>query len=311
MGVKLVMIGWLFPGQGSQYVGMGLDLKENSEKAKEYFDISNEIMNCDIQSIIFNGPEELLKKTEYTQPAIYIVSVITGYLLIDKGLKPTALAGHSLGEYSALAIGGAFDFATGLKLVKSRSENMANAGMEKSGTMAALVGLDDETVINLCKYYEGNGVVVPANFNSPGQVVISGNINAVEWVIKSSKDAGARMAVELNVSGAFHSPLMSPARENLAEMINSLEISNTVYPVFTNVDAKPVTKAIDIKSSLIQQLENPVLWAKSILEMKSKGINHFIEVGPGKVLQGLNKRIDRSIISQGVDSITKLEQINV
>ena len=305
------MIGWLFPGQGSQYVGMGLDLKENSEKAKEYFDISNEIMNCDIQSIIFNGPEELLKKTEYTQPAIYIVSVITGYLLIDKGLKPTALAGHSLGEYSALAIGGAFDFTTGLKLVKSRSENMANAGMEKSGTMAALVGLDDETVINLCKSYEGNGVVVPANFNSPGQVVISGSIDAVEWVIKSSKDAGARMAVELNVSGAFHSPLMSPARENLAEMINSLEISDTVYPVFTNVDAKPVTKAIDIKSSLIQQLENPVLWAKSILEMKNKGINHFIEVGPGKVLQGLNKRIDRSIISQGVDSITKLEQIDV
>jgi len=268
-------------------------------------------MNCDIQSIIFNGPEELLKKTEYTQPAIYIVSVITGYLLIDKGLKPTALAGHSLGEYSALAIGGAFDFTTGLKLVKSRSENMANAGMEKSGTMAALVGLDDETVMNLCQSYEGNGVVVPANFNSPGQVVISGNINAVEWAIKSSKDAGARMAVELNVSGAFHSPLMSPARENLAEMINSLEISDTVYPVFTNVDAKPVTKAIDIKSSLIQQLENPVLWAKSILEMKSKGINHFIEVGPGKVLQGLNKRIDRSIISQGVDSITKLEQIDV
>ena len=311
MGVKLVMVGWLFPGQGSQNVGMGLDLKKNSEKAKKYFDISNEIMNCDIQSIIFNGPEELLKKTEYTQPAIYIVSVITGYLLIDKGLKPTALAGHSLGEYSALAIGGAFDFTTGLKLVKSRSENMANAGMEKSGTMAALVGLDDETVINLCKSYEGNGVVVPANFNSPGQVVISGNINAVEWAIKSSKDAGARMAVELNVSGAFHSPLMSPARENLAEMINSLEISDTVYPVFTNVDAKPVTKAIDIKSSLIQQLENPVLWAKSILEMKNKGINHFIEVGPGKVLQGLNKRIDRSIISQGVDSITKLEQIDV
>jgi len=305
------MIGWLFPGQGSQVVGMGLDLKENSEKAKEYFDISNEIMNCDIQSIIFNGPEELLKKTEYTQPAIYLVSVITGYLLIDKGLKPTALAGHSLGEYSALAIGGAFDFTTGLKLVKSRSENMANAGIEKSGTMAALVGLDNQTVMNLCKSYEGNGVVVPANFNSPGQVVISGNINAVEWVIKSSKDAGARMAVELNVSGAFHSPLMSPARENLAEMINSLEISDTIYPVFTNVDAKPVTKAIDIKNSLIRQLENPVLWAKSILEMKSKGINHFIEVGPGKVLQGLNKRIDRSIKSQGVDSIIKLEQINV
>ena len=305
------MTGWLFPGQGSQNVGMGLDLKENSEKAKEYFDISNEIMNCDIQSIIFNGPEELLKKTEYTQPAVYVVSVITGYLLIDKGLKPTTLAGHSLGEYSALAIGGAFDFATGLKLVKARSENMANAGLKKKGTMAALVGLDDKTVMNLCQSFEGDGVVVPANFNSPGQVVISGNINAVEWVIKSSKDAGARMAVELNVSGAFHSPLMSPARENLAEMINSLEISDTVHPVFTNVDAKPVTKDTDIKSSLIRQLENPVLWAKSILEMKNKGINHFIEVGPGKVLQGLNKRIDRSIKTEGVDSITKLELIDV
>ena len=305
------MIGWLFPGQGSQNVGMGFDLKENSEKAKEYLDRANEIMNCDFQSIIFNGPEELLKKTEHTQPAIYIVSVITGYLLIDKGLKPTTLAGHSLGEYSALAIGGAFDFATGLKLVKARSENMANAGLKKKGTMAALVGLDYKTVMNLCQSYEGDGVVVPANFNSPGQVVISGNINAVEWVIKSSKDAAARMAVELKVSGAFHSPLMSPARENLAEMINSLEISDTVHPVFTNVDAKPVTKDTDIKSSLIRQLENPVLWAKSILEMKSKGINHFIEVGPGKVLQGLNKRIDRSIKTQGVDSITKLELIDV
>ena len=311
MGVKLVMVGWLFPGQGSQKVGMGLDLIENSEKAKEYFDKSNEIMNCDFQSIIFNGPEDVLKKTEYTQPAIYTVSVIMGYLLIDKGLKPTALAGHSLGEYSALAIGGAFDFTTGLELVKVRSENMASAGKEKKGKMGAIVGLDDDTVIDLCKSYEGNGVAVPANFNSPGQVVISGTINAVDWVIKSSKDAGARMAIELNVSGAFHSPLMSPARENLAEMINSLEISDTVYPVFTNVDAKPVTKDIDIKSSLIRQLENPVLWAKSILEMKSKGINHFIEVGPGKVLQGLNKRIDRSIISQGIDSITKLEQIDV
>ena len=311
MGVRLGMVGWLFPGQGSQKVGMGLDLIENSEKAKEYFDKSNEIMNCDFQSIIFNGPEDVLKKTEYTQPAIYTVSVIMGYLLIDKGLKPTALAGHSLGEYSALAIGGAFDFTTGLELVKVRSENMASAGKEKKGKMGAIVGLDDDTVIDLCQSYEGNGVAVPANFNSPGQVVISGTINAVDWVIKSSKDAGARMAIELNVSGAFHSPLMSPARENLAEMINSLEISDTVYPVFTNVDAKPVTKDIDIKSSLIRQLENPVLWAKSILEMKSKGINHFIEVGPGKVLQGLNKRIDRSIISQGVDSITKLEEIDV
>ena len=311
MGVKLVMVGWLFPGQGSQKVGMGLDLIENSEKAKEYFDKSNEIMNCDFQSIIFNGPEEALKKTEYTQPAIYIVSVIIGYLLIDKGLKPTALAGHSLGEYSALSIGGAFDFTTGLKLVKVRSENMASAGKEKKGKMGAIVGLDDDTVIDLCQSYEGNGVAVPANFNSPGQVVISGTINAVDWVIKSSKDAGARMAIELNVSGAFHSPLMSPARENLAEMINSLEISDTVYPVFTNVDAKPVTKNIDIKSSLIRQLENPVLWAKSVLEMKSKGINHFIEIGPGKVLTGLIKRIDKNVKTNTINSESDIKDLKL
>jgi len=311
MGVKLEMVGWLFPGQGSQKVGMGLDLKENSEKAKMYFDKSNEIMNYDIQSIIFNGPEDELKKTEYTQPAIYIVSVIMGYLLIDKGLKPTALAGHSLGEYSALAIGGAFDFATGLNLVKVRSESMANAGNEKKGSMGAIVGLDDNAVESLCKSYDGDGIAVPANFNSPGQVVISGTIDAVKWVMQSAKDAGARIAVELNVSGAFHSPLMSPARENLAEMINSLEISDSTYPVFTNVDAKPVTKNIDIKNSLILQLEKPVLWKKSILEMKKKGIHHYIEVGPGKVLQGLNRRIDRTIKSQGIDSITKLEQIHV
>ena len=299
---------FVFPGQGSQAVGM---LSDSQPEVGPVFKRASDVLGYDLWELTQNGPEDRLNATEFTQPALLTASYALWLVAKNAGLAADFVAGHSLGEYSALAIGGAFDFTTGLKLVKSRSENMANAGMEKSGTMAALVGLDDETVINLCKSYEGNGVVVPANFNSPGQVVISGNINAVEWVIKSSKDAGARMAVELNVSGAFHSPLMSPARENLAEMINSLEISDTVYPVFTNVDAKPVTKAIDIKSSLIQQLENPVLWAKSILEMKNKGINHFIEVGPGKVLQGLNKRIDRSIISQGVDSITKLEQIDV
>ena len=305
------MLGWLFPGQGSQKVGMGLDFRESSEKAKKYFEQSEEIMNCKIQSIIFDGPEDILKKTEYTQPGIFIVSYIIGQSLIDRGLKPHALAGHSLGEYSALAIGGAFDFSTGLRLVKLRSESMAKAGNIKKGTMAAIIGIDDKSVEQLCSSYDGSDTLVTANYNAPGQVVISGTPKAIQWAMINSKKMGARMAVELNVSGAFHSPLMASATENLAEMINSLEISDTVYPVFTNVDAKPVTKAIDIKSSLIQQLENPVLWAKSILEMKNKGINHFIEVGPGKVLQGLNKRIDRSIISQGVDSITKLEQIDV
>ena len=305
------MTGWLFPGQASQKVGMGLDLKENSEKARKYFEISNEIMECDIQSIIFEGPEEKLKRTEYTQPAIYIVSAIIGYLLIDKGLKPDALAGHSLGEYSALSIGGVFDFPTGLKLVKFRAESMAEAGKKEKGSMAAIVGLDDDSVQQICLSYNGTGAVVAANYNSPGQVVISGSPDAIQWAMNASKEAGARMSVELNVSGAFHSPLMSSARENLAEMINSLEISNSIFPVYTNVDAKPVTKNKDIKDSLIRQLESPVQWTKTILAMKKNGINSFFEVGPGKVLQGLNKRIDRSILSKGIDSIKQLEQINV
>ena len=305
------MTGWLFPGQASQKVGMGLDLKENSEKARKYFEISNEIMECDIQSIIFNGPEEKLKRTEYTQPAIYIVSAIIGYLLIDKGLKPDALAGHSLGEYSALAIGGVFDFPTGLKLVKFRSENMAEAGKKEKGSMAAIVGLDDDSVQKVCSSYDGTGTVVAANYNSPGQVVISGSPDAIQWAMSASKKAGARMAVELNVSGAFHSPLMSSARENLAEMINFLKISDSTFPVYTNVDAKPVTRNKDIKDSLIRQLESPVQWTKTILAMKKNGIKSFFEVGPGRVLQGLNKRIDRSISSKGIDSMKQLEQINV
>lgn len=302
---------WLFPGQASQKVGMGKDLFDQTELGKQYFNQANGIMGCDIQSIIFDGPEDTLKQTQFTQPSIYIVSVILGELLKEKGYSPNAVAGHSLGEYSALAVVDAFDFETGLSLVKVRAESMARAGEVQQGTMAAIVGLDDETVTNLCENYSGDGVVVAANFNSPGQVVISGSPDAVHAVIESAKESGARMAVELNISGAFHSPLMTPAREALAEMLNSLEISDALFPVFTNVDAKPVTKGNDIKDSLIRQLENPVLWTKSILSMKDTGIESFIEVGPGKVLQGLNKRIDRRTPSQGIDSLEQLENFHV
>ena len=305
------MIGWLFPGQGSQKVGMGLDFRESSEKAKKYFEQSEEIMNCKIQSIIFDGPEDILKKTEYTQPAIFIVSFIIGQSLIDRGLKPNALAGHSLGEYSALAIGGAFDFSTGLKLVKLRSKSMASAGNIQKGTMAAIIGMDDKSVEQLCSSYEGNETLVTANYNAPGQVVISGGPQAIQWAMVNSKKMGARMAVELNVSGAFHSPLMASARENLAEMINSLDISNTKYPIYTNVDAQPVTRHDDIKDSLIRQMESPVQWTESILRMKNDGIKSFFEIGPGKVLQGLNKRIDKSIKSQSIESVIQMEQIDV
>ena len=304
-------VGWLFPGQASQKVGMGLDLYNETEIGRNCFEKAQEIMECDIQSIIFEGPEDILKQTEYTQPAIYTVSVILGYLLLEKGLKPYALAGHSLGEYSALTIAGAFNFETGLRLVKDRALCMAKAGQIQKGTMAAIVGIDDDMIESICSDYDGTGIVVAANFNSPGQVVISGSHNGVKWFIDIAKSHGARMAIELNVSGAFHSPLMAPAREQLAEVLNSLEISDTKYAVYTNVDSKPVVKSQDIRDSLIRQLENPVLWHKSILNMKDFGIKSFIEVGPGKVLQGLNKRIDRSLKCDSIESLQQLDNIFV
>ena len=302
---------WLFPGQASQNVGMGKDIFDHTDLGKHYFECANDIMECDIQSIIFDGPEEKLKQTQYTQPAIYIVSVILGELLKAKGFSPNAVAGHSLGEYSSLSIANAFDFETGLSLVKIRAKNMAKAGVAQEGTMAAIIGIEDKTVSELCSDYSGNGVVVPANYNSPGQVVISGSPEAVKSVMDSAKESGARMTVQLNVSGAFHSPLMAPAREALADSLDSLEISDSLFPVFTNVDAEPITKGHEIKDSLIRQLENPVLWSKSILSMKDYGIESFTEVGPGKILQGLNKRIDRKIATQGVESLEQVEHFNV
>ena len=302
---------WLFPGQASQYVGMGKDIFDHTDLGKHYFECANDVMECDIQSIIFYGPKEKLKQTQYTQPAIYIVSVILGELLKAKGFSPNAVAGHSLGEYSSLSVANAFDFETGLTLVKIRAENMAKAGDTQEGAMAAIIGLEDKTVFELCSDYSGNGVVVAANYNSPGQVVISGSPEAVKSVMDSAKVSGARMTVQLNVSGAFHSPLMAPAREALADSLDSLEISDSLFPIFTNVDAEPITKGHEIKDSLIRQLENPVLWSKSILSMKDFGIQSFTEVGPGKILQGLNKRIDRKIAIQGVESLEQVEHFNV
>ena len=302
---------WLFPGQASQYVGMGKDIFDHTDLGKHYFECANDVMECDIQSIIFYGPKEKLKQTQYTQPAIYIVSVILGELLKAKGFSPNAVAGHSLGEYSSLSVANAFDFETGLSLVKIRADNMAKAGAAQEGAMAAIIGLEDKTVSELCSDYSGNGVVVAANYNSPGQVVISGSPEAVKSVMDSAKVSGARMTVQLNVSGAFHSPLMAPAREALADSLDSFEISDSLFPIFTNVDAEPITKGHEIKDSLIRQLENPVLWSKSILSMKDFGIQSFTEVGPGKILQGLNKRIDRKIAIQGVESLEQVEHFNV
>ena len=260
-------------------------------------------MDCDIQNISLNGPEEILKQTKYTQPAIYVVSVILGKLLLDKGFTPTVAAGHSLGEYSALTIGGAFNFRTGLKLVKCRAESMQTAGEIQNGTMAAIIGLSDDEIQSICGSCSNGNVVVPANYNSPGQVVISGEVSAVHLAMNKATEAGARNVIRLNVSGAFHSPLMTPAREALAEILNSIEIRDTIIPVYLNVSAKPVTKRSDIRNGLISQLEKPVLWHKTITTMNKNKINKYIEIGPGRVLQGLNRRINRTFQTTGIETL--------
>ena len=294
---------FLFPGQASQKIGMGLDLFQKSELGKKYYDLANDILDCDIQDISFNGPEEILEQTKYTQPAIYVVSVILGKLLLDKGFTPTVAAGHSLGEYSALTIGGAFNFRTGLKLVKCRAESMQTAGEIQNGTMAAIIGLSDDEIKSICGSCSNGNVVVPANYNSPGQVVISGEVSAVHLAMNKATEAGARNVIRLNVSGAFHSPLMTPAREALAEILNSIEIRDTIIPVYLNVSAKPVTKRSDIRNGLISQLEKSVLWHKTITTMNKNKINKYFEIGPGRVLQGLNRRINRTFQTTGIETL--------
>ena len=293
---------WIFPGQASQKVGMGKDLFENTMIGKKYYEIANDLLDTDIQSVSFNGPEELLKKTKYTQPAIFIVSTIIGQIMIENGYSADGVAGHSLGEYSALVAAGAFDFVSGLELVKLRSESMHNAGKINPGTMAAIIGMSANEVETLCNRNSPDQLVVAANYNTENQIVVSGHIEAIESLINKAKEYGARMAVPLNVSGAFHSPLMIPAREELADKLDSIEILDINIPLYSNVDAKPITKGKDIKNSLIRQLESPVLWYNSIQQMIKDGYNSFIEIGPGKVLQGLNRKIDSAVPTKGIQS---------
>ena len=291
---------FLFPGQVSQKVGMGLDLYHDTDLGKKYFDIANEIMEIDLKEIIFSGPDETLKQTQFTQPAIYLISVILGELLLQKNITPSAAAGHSLGEYSALTICGAFSFETGLNLVKLRAESMQKAGETMNGTMAAIIGLDKEAIEEICGLINKNEIVVPANFNAPGQIVISGEVEAVKKAMDLAKKAGARKVIELNVSGAFHSPLMSNAKEKLLDKLNLIKISDVNFPIYSNVTAKPIVKSEEIRKGLIQQLDNAVLWQDTILNMIQSGVSNFIEIGPGRVLQGLTKRINRNVNSSGI-----------
>ena len=301
---------FVFPGQGSQKVSMGHDLFTSSKVGKKYFDLANEIMDTDIQSIIFNGPEEKLKETKYTQPAIYIVSVILGHILLEEGLQPDMVAGHSLGEYSACTIAGSLIFETGLSLVKLRAESMQDAGTTNPGTMAAIIGMADEDVISMCNTISSDeSVVVAANFNYPGQVVISGNINAVHETMAKAPDLGAKMAKELNVSGAFHSPLMEPAKKRLSAALDNIEINTATIPVYANVTAEPMIEADEIRSNLKNQLDCPVKWHETIDNMKTAGATEMMEVGPGRVLQGLTRRIDKKLTSRGVETLEQIKEI--
>ena len=311
MGFKTLKKSWIFPGQASQKVGMGLDLYENTDLGRNYYDLANDILGEDIKDISFNGPDEKLKMTKFTQPAIFIVSTIISHLLLKKGHNPDGVAGHSLGEYSALAAAGGIDFETGLELVKVRSNSMDNAGKLIPGTMAAVIGMDRAKVKELTQELSSEQIVVAANYNTENQIVISGNIKTVQDFIDIAKENGARMAIPLNVSGAFHSPLMKPAREELADKLDSIEINDINIPIYSNVNAKPTRKGSDIKKSLINQLENPVLWFDSINNMVNDKFSKFTEIGPGKVLCGLNKKINKDLFTNNIESYRELESYEI
>jgi len=299
---------FLFPGQGSQYVGMGEDLYKQSDSAKLLYHTASDILGFNLQDVSFRGPEDRLRETQFTQPAIFVHSIIVDKFLKDKDIKPDAVAGHSLGEFTALVSANVLSFEDALKIVKVRSTEMANTGKQSPGTMAAILGADDEQLKIICKQ---DGIVVPANLNAPGQIVISGEINAIENAIITAKNIGVRRALPLNVSGAFHSPLMSPARKALSKMINTLRFKDAYIPVFQNVSAAPVTKASIIQENILKQLENPVLWSDTILNMKRHGITDFFEVGPGNVLNGLNRRIYPESTTINCDKLEHLEAYEV
>ncbi len=286
------MKAYVFPGQGAQFSGMGADLYEKYPQAKEMFDKADEILGFQISKIMFSGTDEELRQTKVTQPAVFLHSVVLAKVLGDN-FKPDMVAGHSLGEFSALVAAGAMNFEDGLRLVSKRALAMQKACEAVPSTMAAVLALPDEKVEEICAATEG--VVVPANYNCPGQLVISGEIPAVDAACEAAKAAGAKRALRLPVGGAFHSPLMEPAREELAKAIAETPFSKPVCPVYQNVSTTAVTDPEEIKKNLIAQLTAPVKWTQSVRNMVADGATAFVEVGPGKVLQGLVKKIEPSV----------------
>lgn len=298
---------FIFPGQASQYVGMGKDLYEKYDLAKKYFDLANDILGFDLKAISFDGPEEELKQTKTTQPAIFVVSVIVYELLKAKGFKPDFVAGHSLGEYAALVAAGVVSFADALEIVKLRGAEMQKAGENNPGTMAAVVGLSSQQVIEVCKKAESAGIVQAANFNSAAQTVISGSVAGVQEAMKVAKESGAKIVKELVVSGAFHSPLMSSAVEPLKNKLSSKTFNNAEITVVPNVTAAPNRSGSEMKELLVLQVTAPVKWSESVELMIREGVTRFVEVGPGKVLQGLVKSISKEVALAGVGTVEEIE----
>jgi len=294
------MKAYVFPGQGAQFSGMGKEIFEQSSLAKEMFSLSNEILGFDIQKIMFEGTDEELKQTKVTQPAIFIHSTILAACLGDL-FQPNMVAGHSLGEFSALVANKTLRFEDGLSLVYKRALAMQKACELEASTMAAILGLEDQIIEEICASIDG--VVVPANYNCPGQLVISGSLLAVQQACEKMTEAGAKRALILPVGGAFHSPLMEPAREELAAAIEATHFSSPICPVYQNVSALPVATPDEIKKNLVIQLTAPVKWTQIMQNMLADGVTEVVEVGPGKVLQGLFKKIDRELITSSAQLV--------